>query len=967
MLNRLHRSLIAAAALALPASAQEPVDYSTQIRPILNKNCISCHGGVKKSAGVSFLFREEALATGESGLPTVVPGDAEASEMYVRITSDDPNIVMPSPKHGPPLEPSEIELIRRWIDEGAKWGDHWSFEVPERKELPAVEQTDWPKQRIDHFLLANMEDKGWSPNPPADAAIFLRRLNFDLIGLPPTPAEIEEFRSAYERDADEAVAAKTDELLASPHFGEKWASHWLDLARYADSEGLGVDSRRPMFPYRDWVIRAFNEDMPFDHFTKMQLAGDLMPETGLDGQVATAFHRMTQSNGEGGTNDEEFRVTAVMDRIATTWETWQGITFGCVQCHSHPYEPIRHEDYYKFMAFFNNTADRDLNSHHPRVKVPNDHAQYAAANAARETQTRLAEKRIADIAKLREEASWLPVSQMELTSSPTKTEIQRLHGYAEFRTVGTVSKGTTITMTADPGDLDQLTAVRLDIIPLDVENALHTPEMGAVISHIHMALVLPDGSTQPLEIADILGDDPNPPMNDRDSLNKENPRGWGAYSRLFKERNMVAMLAEPVALPDGARVRVTLFQNQFDLAAFPIVSKRGRIALTGDDAFHRWHSDAQTRDERKEYAAARDTLRKLKGISLPVVEELPTDLRRATLFFEGGNWLEKRGEDLAPAVPASLNELEKSGDRASRLDLANWLTSPENPLTARVAVNRVWEQLFGYGIVLTLEDFGSSGILPTHPELLDDLAVRYRDDMQWSTKQLIRELVNSAAYRQDAKTTPDAAAEDAYNLYLARGPRTRLSAEMARDHTLAAAGLITEKLYGPQVYPPMPSGGYTPPRAKGDWKTPAIGDPDRYRRAIYTYVRRSSPFPAFAAFDAPSREVCSKRRIISNTPIAALTTLNDPTSVEAAMAMAQRVDAEHPDDVDAQLSFAFQLATSRAPRPAAAERLRALYDQLVQTYTDKPELAKQLEVSPHIAALNSLCSVVLNLDEAIVK
>lgn len=963
----LFKSLISSLAAAPIALAQEPVDFSTEVRPILNKNCISCHGGVKKSAGVSFLFREEALATGDSGNPTVIPGDAEGSEMYQRIIATDPKVVMPSPDHGDPLSAEEAELIRRWIDEGAKWGDHWSFEVPERKQLPQVSQPEWPKSRIDHFLLANMEAKGWSPNEPATAAAFLRRITFDLVGLPPTPEELADFESAYAQDPDAAVAAKADELMARPAFGEKWASHWLDLARYADSEGLGVDSRRPMFPYRDWVIRSFNDDLPFDEFTRLQIAGDLIPDAGLDGDIATAFHRMTQSNGEGGTDDEEFRTIAVMDRITTTWETWQGLTFGCVQCHSHPYEPIRHEDYYRFMAFFNNSRDRDLGSHHPRLKIPLDHSKYDQAEQWHNTVRELSQRRVDEIRELRESVKWQKVSSMKVASKSTKAEAQQHDGYAEFRTVGTVARGTTFDLTADPGDLQRLAAVRLDILPLDPEKALRTPEWGAVISHFTLSLIAADGTKTPIEIAEILGDEANPQFADHQSLNGESAEGWGPYSKMFHQRSMVALLKEPIDIPEGAQVHVHMLQRRYDLAAFPIVSKRGRLALTDSPAFHDWAASAERKDYYKRLGQAKGSIRKMRGLSLPVMEELEPALERQTYFFDRGNWLEKKGDDLKPGVPDSLNELVYEGDEPTRANLAEWFVSPENPLTARVAVNRLWEQIFGFGIVLTLEDFGSAGALPTHPALLDDIAVRFREDMGYSTKTLLRELVTSAAYRQDARVSAEAAKEDAYNLFLARGPRNRLSAEMARDNLLAASGQLTEQLYGEQVYPPMPQGGYTPPRAKGDWKTPKKGDPQRYRRAVYTYVRRSSPFPAFAGFDAPSREVCSKRRINSNTPIAALISLNDPVSVESAMAMAKRVDRAHPKDPAAQLALAYELATSKRPNADTAAKLQEFYETLVATYIEKPQLAKELNVSPRLAAMNSVCSVVLNLDEALTR
>ncbi|MGE9268720.1 MAG: PSD1 and planctomycete cytochrome C domain-containing protein [Verrucomicrobiales bacterium] len=946
-------SLFASLALAFTAGAE--IDYSRDIRPLINAHCIACHGGVKKESGVSFLFREEALATGKSGKKTVVPGQPEASELIARITTSDRADLMPPPKHGPPLKPEEIALFRQWIKEGAKWGDHWAFEKPARHAAPAVAQKNWVKRPVDHFILARLEAEKLKPSAPARPDRLLRRLSLDLTGLPPTPAELDAFLAATKKDPEAAYEAEVDRLLASPHFGERWAANWLDLARYADSEGLGQDHHRPMHPYRDWVIRSFNEDLPFDEFTRKQIAGDLFPEAGLDEHIATAFHRLTQSNNEGGTDDEEFRVTAVMDRLATTWETWQGLTFGCVQCHSHPYEPIRHEEYFEFFAFFNNTRDLDLDFNYPEIRVPKKHADYERAAHLQSALARLRGKRHERILRQREATRWTPAQELTATSKPTKIITQKNGAFTELITEGTLTRNTVFSLTF-PAAHETLTALRLDHLPKDPASAAHTPEWGGSLSGLRLLVHHADRKQEEHQVATILGDDPNPAFDPAESLNPDSSQGWGPYSKIFRPRSAVLIPEQAIPLPPGSRIELRLNYKRFILASFPLVAQRLRVASSDEPAWSQWNTLPETLAENAELRSLEEALQKIPADTLPVLEELPAHLRRETRLFERGNWLTKGPENLLPDTPASLPALQPADPEApTRLDLANWLVREDNPLTARVAVNRFWQQLFGTGLVATLEDFGSSGHLPSHPLLLDDLAVRFQSEMAWRPKTLIRELVTSATYRQSAVSTAELNEKDPANRLLARGPRQRLSAEMIRDQALHVSGLLNPELFGPATYPPIAPGGYTPASGGGGtkWKTPPEGDPQRYRRAIYIYLKRSSPYPTLMTFDAPTREVCTKRRITSNTPLAALATLNDPVFVECARALAKRLAAAPVESLAERIALGYRLCTSEEIDPATLSELSELHQSIA---ADDPA-----------AALPTVASVLLNLDLTLTK
>lgn len=939
------RSILLYLMWLLPAAADE-IDFNRDIRPILTHHCTACHGGVKEAGGISFVFRDKALAVGESGNRTIIPGDPDASELIARVTSTDPDVVMPQPVHGPPLPASDVQKLRQWIKEGAKWQEHWAFVKPVDHPLPAVRDTAWAENGIDRFVLARLEADNQEPNPEADPALLLRRLSIDLTGLPPTLAELDAFEMEWKSDSEAAWQRAMDRLLASPHYGERWAVIWLDLARYADTEGLGHDQPRPAWPFRDWVVRAYNADMPFDDFTIKQIAGDLLPDPTLDDLIATNFHRQSQNNGEGGADDEEFRVAAVMDRVATTWEAWQGVTMACVQCHSHPYDPILHHEYYTSYAFFNNARDYDLSEHFPLLPVPKDPALSDDFTQWWSERADLLGKLHDQQHALRSATAWQPAAAMQAESKQVAIETTPGDGNPEFRVTGTASTGTVIDLHLTPSaGLTGVTALRVEIMPLDPGKAIHTPEWGTVLSQIQLHATQ-DGAEVPVPISHVIGDEPDPFHHARSSLEKSNT-GWGAYPKIDRPRSCVLVFDKPVS---AQKLRLTLTHKLNAALSIPMVSKRGRVFLTNDERWTSLVKDPSTAVSHARIAEIDAALAKHRAMQLPIVDNVTPHLERPTHLFLRGNWLDKDKESQQPGIPTLFGALPADVP-ADRLALAKWLVSADNPLTARIAVNRLWEQLFGRGLVETLEDFGSSGSEPSHPELLDHLALRYRDTHRWSQKAMLREIVSSATYRQSAAAGRPVHAADPHNRLLARGPRVRLSAEAVRDHGLVVSGLLAPGFFGPPVFPPMPEGGWTPFESQEKWSTPGLGHPDRYRRSLYTYIKHTNPYPAFATFDAPTRELCTTRRILSNTPLQALDTLNSPAHTEFAEALARRIEHEILGELSSKLSTAHRITTSRKP---SDERLASL----VKLYREVEN-----RENAHIV----VASVLLNLDDALVK
>lgn len=959
------RTLAAALVIPLIGTVKaDKVDFSRDVRPILTANCTGCHGGVKMNGDVSFLYREQVLAKGQSGKATVIPGKPEESEMMIRIRSLDPDEVMPPPDHGKPLKKEEAELIQKWIEQGAEWGDHWSFEKPTRQQAPEVSDPDWIKTKIDPFILAKLESLKITPSAPAHPDRLLRRLFIDITGYPPSIEDLDQFEASYRNNPDQAVAKVVDDLLKRDSFGEKWASQWLDVARYADSEGLGADRRWTAWPYRDWVIRALNADMPYNDFLIKQMAGDQLPSPSLDDLIATKFHRLTQQNQEGGTDNEEFRTMAVMDRVNTTWKGIQGITFECIQCHDHPYDPIKHEEYYTFLSFFNSSRDLDLASHYPVVKIPEKKEDFGKAVASRKKYMDLQRQLQAQAHNLISKTEWRKIDTMDVKSEKVGSKTQKSEGYLEFLTDGTIPRNVVFKLAIPrPADLNQLTAFRVHTLPVDIEKAKHSGTPGAVLSRIILKAHLP-GQEKPIDVPlrHVIGDDDFPYWKPNDSL-KKGGSGWGAYTHQYHPRSCVVVLNEPLALPEGATLHLELHHNASSPTS-PLATKRGRIDLTDSTAFQQWLDNNDTKKAMAERDASDKAYSQLGKANLAIMEELPAHLRRDTRLFLKGNWLDKDKKPLGPGTPASLHDL--NAENPTRLDLARWIASPENPFTSRVLVARVWEQIFGNSLVLTLEDFGAAGVAPSHPELLDDLAVRFQTEMNYSVKTLIREILTSATYRQSSKQTSLSKEKDPQNTYLSRGPRNRLSAELVRDHHLSASGLLNPTLFGAPVRPPIPSGVWKPFN-DGPWNEAKVGDPNRYRRAIYTYWKRSIPFPGFDAFDAPTREVCSSRRLVSNTPLAALATLNDKAFAEMAEGLARRMKYETEGDLKTKLTAGFRIATSVKPSPRQLEIITKLFHDTEARYKENPKEFDGLAGTSDGTAFVVVAGILLNMDDALTK
>lgn len=887
----------------------EEIDFNTQVKPILNKRCVSCHGGVKKAGNYSVLFSHEALGKAKSGKHPIIAGDADASEFYKRLVTDDEELRMP--KNEEPLPQEEIETLRKWIDQGAKWGEHWAFQAPQKPSVPAVgsffariglwkdEETEWTKNEIDNFILDKLKQESLKPSKEAEKGTLLRRVFIDLTGLPPTEAQTKAFLVDNSPNAYEKVV---DSLLASKAYGERWAGMWLDLARYADTKGYERDGGRSIWRYRDYLIKAFNDDKPFDQFTIEQLAGDLLPNPTDEQLIATGFHRNTMTNDEGGTVDEEFRVAAVIDRVNTTFDVWQGITFGCVQCHTHPYDPFLHEDYYKVMAFFNNTRDEDVESETPYLRF----------------------YKTEDSLKIQKIKDWITQHGKKEKVKDFEKFVRVLEPKFNSHSIEQLSAGTSALLDSKYLGLQHTGYGRLKKVDLtnknrlvinfrtNAENAVLEVREASIEGKIIQRIKVPSKK-------DTIMFYPIEPM-------------VGLHDLYFK-------LHSPKNPKDWLTVKWVSFQETFANPAsadYAAIEKKYQSILSA------------------------------KAEKTPVMIEGEGELKRKTHVFERGNWL-VLGKEVKPDVPKYLASMPKEYPK-NRLGFAKWLVDGKHPLTARVAVNRFWEQLFGTGIVETIEDFGTQGFAPTHPELLDYLAVKYQTEFKWSTKRLLKYIVMSATYRQDSKATKEHLEKDPSNKFYARGPRIRLSAEQVRDQALVVSGIISRKMYGPSVMPYQPDGLWQSPWSGETWKL-SEGE-DKYRRALYTYWKRTAPYPSMMAFDSPSREFCQLRRIRTNTPLQALVTLNDPVYVEAAQQLAKKM-LEKGKTPEQQIQSGFEIVMMRKIDPKKLTVLAKLYRDTEKIYVKNPVEAYKFfgrsDVSPRLAAMAITANTMLNLDEVVTK
>lgn len=941
--------------LSTAASGGERVDFNRDIRPILTQHCTACHGGVKEAGGISFVSKEGAMGTGESGERAVVPGDPSKSEMLRRIRSTDPDEVMPKPKHGPPLPESQIELIERWIAQGAEWRDHWAFEKPVEPPTPSVSQESWPRTPFDRLVLARLDREKLKPSPPASPAEWLRRVSFDLTGLPPSPEELAAFLAESASDSKAAMAGEVDRLLASPAYGERWASVWLDVARYADTFGFEKDPHRDIWPWRDWVIRSLNADMPYDRFTIEQIAGDLLPDATPDQILATAFHRNTQTNTEGGTDDEEYRVAAVIDRVSTVWTTWQATTFGCVQCHSHPYDPISHDEFYEFMDFFNQSEDSDLDYEFPKLKLAGDElVKLERENRALREDLDAEGRAISGVA-------WKQLGDVALTPAHGTLKID---GAGLIVSEGTLRRGTTHKVA---GTTESFNAVRISIFPQS-DDPKNWPEMGALVTDFQMIKISSDGHRAPVPMGEIISDYLVGPADPMSAFAGEKfgrfagPRGdggkgFGEYPRLTGPRWFVILPEERVEMVGGDRIEISLRQGANANESQGTYVRKFRVEIAGDDRYTELRENPERAAKWEKVCANLDRLKDMKGTEVPVMRDRQPNAGRETRVFGRGNRLTKE-HVVAADVPDILKQGYGGGKDANRLDMARWLVSGKNPLTARVMVNRLWGQLFGIGIVETAEDFGTSGSKPSNLALLDHLALRFQTEHAWSIKKTLREMVLSSTYLQTSSADRSLIERDPKNELLARGPRNRLTAEMVRDQALAVSGLLSRKMYGPSVFPPQPAGVWSSVYSGATWKE-SKGE-DKFRRGVYTYAKRTSGFPGFLTFDAPSRDGCAARRIVSNTPLQALVTMNDPAHIEFAAALAEKM-RQRGGSLQEQLAYGYLASTQRE---ADAETLAELEKLYMDLKGESHEGSPNLGLDP---ALTLTCNTILNLDAALSK
>lgn len=923
--------------------ADEELSFNEHIRPIFINKCTKCHGGVKADGDLSLIYRAEALGKGKSGKTVIVPGKPEESELYRRITTDDIDDKMPlqTGAHAEdPLNPEQVELIKKWIEQGAKWEEHWAYLKPTIATKPELKHGDWPATGIDPYILARLEENGLTPTQEAPKEQWLRRVSLDLIGLPPTPEELAAFQQDNSPQAYEKVVNR---LLASPHYGERWAAMWMDLARYADSQGYEKDKGRTIWPYRNYVIKAFNEDKPYHEFLIEQIAGDLLPNPSSEHLAASAFHRNSQTNTEGGTNDEEFRVTAVMDRINTTWSALQGFTFGCVQCHAHPYEPIPHENYYQFMAFFNSTMDHDLDNDYPHFKYASDHTQ--------RDQTAKLYRRIKELkheinAPGKSLMQQIPEKEWQL---PSYSKLHSSRGSLTLKKDHISHSGKTASNTHHILDAEAppFTAIRITITP-EVDDPAELPVQGSVLSQIIAQKITPDGKAHNIPLSYVYADSPSGYYDAQHSLHK-NANGFGGYPKLHHQRRAVIVTKQPVSFAEGESLKLTLHQRATVTGNQPTHLRHYQLHFNNNPAWQVLPSNPQHQQIGASLQQTSKQYKAIKGTDFPVMQQCPPEGTRTTRLFIGGNW-QNKGEVMKPDVPEVLNPSKLP--TGNRLEMAKWLASAENPLTARVYTNRIFAELFGRGIVETLGDLGSTGLAPSNQPLLDYLAASFPTTHQWSLKSLLKELVLSATYRQDHNTTAELATKDPGNRLLARGPRSRLSAEMIRDNALHVSGLLSKKMFGRSVMPSQPDGIWAGGYGGGKWVI-AEGE-DRYRRGLYTYWRRTVPYPAFLTFDAPTKEVCVTQRISTNTPLHALNTLNDPVHYEAAKALAKRM-SQHSEDLSAQLSYGYLLATQKQLSKKTLGHLSSLYQELLSESKDQD------------TTITLVANTILNLDDALTK
>jgi hypothetical protein len=1030
-----HQALLLAVVSAVcgagAARAADVVDFQRDVRPILADNCFKCHGpdaGARK-AKLRLDARAHALQGGRSKKPAVVPGKPEASELVRRLTSTDETEMMPPPDSGKKLTPRQVELLRKWVAAGANYQQHWALVPPVRPPLPKVRDAGWVRTPIDAFLLARLEREGLRPSPEASKETLLRRLSLDLIGLPPAPEEIDAFLKDTSPKAYERAAER---LLASPHYGERWARHWLDAARYADSDGFEKDKPRQVWMYRDWVVGAFNRDLPYDQFIIEQIAGDLLPSPTQDQLVATGFLRNSMINEEGGIDPEQFRMEAMFDRMDALGKSVLGLTVQCAQCHDHKYDPLRQEDYYRLFAYLNDTDEANI-----AVYTPAEQKKRAEVlRAVREVEEGLKRRtpswrmRMAEWeARVRNDQP--PWSVVRVTNAGDNSQRYVYHADGSLTAWGYAPTKWSSQFTGKT-DLKRITGFRLEMLTdpnLPLGGPGRSPLGLFALSEITVEVAgpkAPDKRTR-VKLVSATADFGNeqkplePMFDDRTgkkritgpvtfAIDGKDDTAWGIDAgpgRRNVDRKAVFVPDKPIEVPDGAVLTFHLKQmhggwnsddnqnNNLGRFRFAVTSAEGPVAdplprtvrnvlaLPPDS-----RTPAQTGAV---FSYWRTTVRRWKAANaraLALWKQHPAGAaqltmaarpaHRTTFLLTRGDFL-KPARPVAPGVPAALHSLP-AGAAPNRLGLAKWLVSRDAPTTARAIVNRVWQAYFGSGLVSTSEDLGTQGEPPTHPELLDWLAVEFMDS-GWSFKHLHRLIVTSSAYRQSSKVTPELLHKDPANRLLARGARFRVEGEVVRDIALSASGLLNPKVGGPPAHPPAPDFLFKPPASYGPKVWAEDKGEGRYRRALYTFRFRSVPYPVLTNFDTPNGDASCVRRARSNTPLQALTTLNETLFLECARGLAQKALADGGAADRERVVYAFRRCTGRKPAARELDVLLGFLARQTEKFSAPGatpwELAANDPAHPpklpngvapaQAAAWTALARLLLNLDETITK
>ncbi|MSU48060.1 MAG: DUF1553 domain-containing protein, partial [Opitutus sp.] len=991
----------------------DEIKFNRDIRPILSETCFQCHGpdANARKAKLRLDRREEALRPAKSGEIPIIPGKPEESEIIRRLFATDEDDVMPPPAAHKTISRAQKELIKRWVTQGARYETHWAFTPPTRAALPALRQKSWPRNPVDHFILARLETEKLSPSPEADRFTLIRRVSLDLTGLPPSPAEVDAFIADRSPNAYEKVV---DRLLASPHFGERMAVDWLDAARFADSNGYQVDRDREMWAWRDWVIRAFNDNQRFDQFTIEQLAGDLLPNPTFEQRIATGFHRNHMMNEETGIIPEEFVAEYTADRVETTAAVWLGQTFNCTRCHDHKFDPFTQRDFYALKAFFHNipelgegTFSATIRQNNPpwlKLPAPEIEAKLSGLNSrmtavsdqlaalpAGESSLSL-EKWAQRVAATL--VPWEPVELLTASGGDQPPEIDRPARTVDIGPQGTRANTITLRIRLPAGrvtalQLESATTASAASFQWSGLKLIGSAKEGMKSRTLELRAIAAGDSLAPTEAAKVLDDD----------------RSTRANLALKPESPIAAVFElEPALVIDGgpselqielavenaggpSRWRVLITATEADILAPSKVVDIARKEPAQRTAAEHEQLTVFRRSQQPAHRALSDRQNALKKQIAAAEAEIPTALvmeemksPRPTFVLMRGAY-DKPGERVEAATPAALPALAADQPR-NRLGLARWLVDPANPLTARVTVNRFWQSVFGTGLVRTAEDFGSQGELPSHPELLDWLATEFVRT-GWDVKAMLRLLVTSATYRQTSKRTPTLRSagqqSDPANRLLARAPRFRLQAEFVRDQALAASGLLARKIGGVSVKPYHPPGLYEQVTSRNSYHVYVAGKgEDLHRRSLYTYWKRSVPNPAMLLFDAPFREACTVRRSRTNTPLQALNLMNDPTYVEAARFLAQRMLLEGGGTTKSKLTHGFRLLLVRPPQPAELALLLAAGERARADFADDREAAAAFLAvgdtssdatldSVELAAFTTVASTLLNLDAVIMK